>query len=72
MGKKGKNVDDLEVTEKIAVAATAIRTERKRGASQTIEEILEQESACSGATKEDEHVSKKKLIKKGPTFTQAL
>lgn len=63
----------MEATEKFVVATTIIRDGSKRGASQTLEEILEEEKDFkSSGTKEEELVPERKLTKKEPTFTQAL
>lgn len=67
---KGKNVD-LEESEKITVFVAAIREGRKRGASQTLEEILKEDVdvESGGPEEEEELIPMTKLIKKGPTFT---
>lgn len=57
---------------KIAVAAAVIRDGRKRGASQILEEILEEDQDFeSSGMEEEELVLKRKLIRKGQTFTLA-
>lgn len=60
MAKKRKTVDDLEASERIAVAATAIREGRKRGAESTLEEIIEEEDPMSSSAIEEEEPASNK------------
>lgn len=68
---KGRNLKTAEVmlVNQTLEVVDYILAGRKRGVDSTLEDIIEDVNHPSSDTKEEEPVSKRKLIKRGPIFT---